>query len=175
VGHSAGGGAIFDAASDPRVVSYVPLSSGVGRELAAGQSAPAKPVLLITGDNDAVAQVDEVREAFAALPSPKWYAELAGATHLDAFSDLCTLGVEQGGILQIAIDAGVAVPEIVGRLFGNECVVAPPSPEEGWEPVRHLVTSFARFTLGIDDTPIGLDGSLESSYAAVPIAWEAAP
>ncbi len=177
VGHSAGGNASFRFAADPEVVAYVPLAAGVGRAVG-GQPAsppPEKPVTMVAGAQDAIAAVDAVRQAYDALPAPKRLAVLDGVTHLNGFMDVCTQGTEEGGLLQIALDRGVAVPELLVRLFADGCADTYAPAEQAWRPVRHMVTAAVRAAFGIDPAPVGLGPALASAYAPVTITWSEAP
>lgn len=172
VGHSAGGGAAYRMASDPHVVTYVALASPVG--LAPPPSDPnattttiphpAKPSLLIAGTGDAIASIDRVRQAYAGLPAPKRFAELGDVTHL-GFMDVCYIAPDQGGVLQYAKDQGVAVPDVIVRLFADGCDAQYTPAEESWPAQRHLTTAQVRWALGLDPEPVGLDDAVVDAYA----------
>ena len=98
VGHSLGGFAVFAAARDPRIESYVALAFPVGGSFVdpttpttiGGPAPPAKPSLLIAGTDDAIAPLPRVEAAYASLPSPKRLTVIGGMTHL-GFTDICAL------------------------------------------------------------------------------------
>lgn len=167
VGHSAGGGAVYALAADGTVAAYVALASPAGPP--EGGSAATVPGLFAAGTADAIAQIDRVRAAYEAAPTPKALAELDEATHL-AFSDVCEIGVERGGVLQIAVEAGIAVPDVVLRLYGDSCEPQYTPSTEAWPAIRHLTVAYLRAALGIDAAPVGLDDSLAGAYT-FPITW----
>jgi NADPH-dependent curcumin reductase CurA len=76
--------------------------------------------LVLTGDHDGIAYSAETATTFGDQPAPSRLGVIRGAGHL-AFSDLCTLGRDRGGVLAIAKAHGVAVPEIVGQLAMDGC------------------------------------------------------
>ena len=98
VGHSLGGFAVFAAARDPRITSYVAFAFPVGGSFvepttpptASGAPPPEKPALLVAGSADVIAPLPRVDAAYAALPAPKRLAILEGMTHL-GFTDICEL------------------------------------------------------------------------------------
>ena len=129
VGHSAGGFAVYGAAAaDPRIVTYVALASPVGGSFTASASTtvplvppPDKPSLLIAGSADAIAPLARIQAAYDALPSPKAFAVIDGVTHL-GFMDICALTAPgEPTVLQVAKDAGVAIPDLILRLFADGC------------------------------------------------------
>jgi dienelactone hydrolase len=165
-GHSAGGGAAIRMSDEEVVDAYVALAAGGGEDDAAP---PAKPSLYVAGDADAIVPLDRVQAWYATVPAPKRLAVLGGVTHL-GFMDICTLGQDRGGVLQIATDAGVAVPEVILRLFADGCAEQYTAAEDAWPVIRHLTIAHLRSALGIDAAPVGLDPvALAGAYPGVPV------
>ena len=85
---------------------------------------------------------------------------LGGVTHL-GFMDACTIAADQGGILQVAAEAGRR------RARGDRPASTPtaairkytPAPT-AWPAIRHLTIAQLRAAFGIDPAPVGLDTSL---------------
>lgn len=76
--------------------------------------------LALTGDHDGIAYDPQTAASFGAEPAPSRLAVIGGAGHL-AFSDLCTLAADRGGVLAVARTHGVAVPAIVAQLAADGC------------------------------------------------------
>jgi fermentation-respiration switch protein FrsA (DUF1100 family) len=153
-GHSAGGGSSIRFGGEPDVVTYIPLSAGVrggGEEIAL----PDKPSLWLTGDADGVVPLDGVEATYARALPPKRIVVIENAGHL-APSDLCAIGASGGGIVAIAIEAGLPVPPQLQRLGTDGCQPEALDPEDGWPVVEHFVTAQLRWAFGIDPEPVGL-------------------
>lgn len=154
VGHSAGGGSAILFGGEPDVVTFVPLSAGArgaGREL----TLPDKPSLWLTGAADGVVPLGGVEETYDAALPPKRIVVIENAGHL-APSDLCAIGASGGGIVAIAIEAGLPVPEQLQRLGTDGCQPEALAPADGWPVVKHFVTAQLRWAFGIDPQPVGL-------------------
>jgi predicted dienelactone hydrolase len=122
-GHSAGGGAATRW-SYPNTRVKMPLSAG-GTEPAEGLVS----TLIMGGNEDKLIPATEQKKGYDLSPTKKRLVILDKAGHL-AFSDICVLGRDQGGILQLALDSGITVPKFLqtlasdgctdGQLFGDE-------------------------------------------------------
>lgn len=170
VGHSAGGGAVFRlAAADPRITTYVALASGGGQNATA---VPTQPSLFVAGSADVIAQLEGVERSWnEVVPTPKRLAVLDGVTHL-GFMDVCTILADKGGVLQVAKDQGVAVPDIVVRLFADGCDPKYTAATDAWPAVSHLTVAQLRAAFGIDATPVGLDTSVETAYPPMAVRFQ---
>lgn len=138
-GHSAGGMALNVFGDRARVL--VPMAGG----------APKKgPALISTLElgaiDDGIVQWASEEQAYAAASPKKRLVGLSNAGHL-AFSDICALGADQGGILAIAQKYGVAVPDIVAKLAVDGCDASQLSPEAGWAIVNATSTAALEETL----------------------------
>ncbi len=160
-GHSAGGGSSIRFGSQPDVVTYIPLSAGV-RD---GQSVelPDKPSLWLTGDIDGVAELAGIENAYALASPPKRLVVLENAGHL-APSDLCAIGASGGGVIAIAIEAGLPVPPNLQRLGTDGCQDGALEPADGWPVVNHFVTAQLRWAFGIDPQPVGLTQDVAGEF-----------
>ncbi|MBM4244076.1 MAG: hypothetical protein FJ148_09700 [Deltaproteobacteria bacterium] len=153
-GHSAGGGSAIRFGDAPGVLTYVPLSAGArggGQEI----ELPDKPSLWLTGAADGVVALDGVEAAYARALPPRRIVVIENAGHL-APSDLCAIGASGGGIVAIAIEAGLPVPEQLQRLGTDGCQPEALDPEDGWPVIKHFVTAQLRWAFGIDSEPVGL-------------------
>ncbi|HTN78260.1 MAG TPA: hypothetical protein VMK16_01205 [Acidimicrobiales bacterium] len=165
VGHSAGGFAAYGAAAaDPRIVTYVAMASPAGGSFtdAAPTTAPAvpppdKPSLLIAGSADAIAPLARIEDAYRALPPPKTLAVIDGVTHL-GFMDICMLTPPgQPNVVAAAKAAGVAIPDLILRLFSDGCDPKYTPPSSAWPAIDALTTAHLRGALGLDDPPAVID------------------
>lgn len=150
VGHSAGGGAIAALvdADDFDAQVWVSLAS---------IAAPRAPVqgLLMGGDNDLIAVPETVLRTFEDIEhDDKRYVSIGGAGHL-AFSDICTIGRDRGGVLQIARDSGIEISDLVVTLATDGCRDTDLPAETAWPIIRHLTTATLRSALQGD--PSGLE------------------
>ena len=183
VGHSAGGFAAYGAAAaDPRIVTYVALASPAGGSFSETPTTitpvppPDKPSLLIAGTADAIAPLARVQSAYDRLPSPKALAVIEGVTHL-GFMDICTLTPPgQPNALQVAKDAGVAVPDLILRLFADGCDPRYTSPTTAWPAINALTTAQLRGAVGLDDPPVVLtQEDLDSAFPDLDVTLSRSP
>jgi predicted dienelactone hydrolase len=138
-GHSAGTGAI--AGYSDRVRLMMPMA---GRGTNEGDALESS--LILGAKDDGVALYSRTQDAYEASPKKKRLVGLANAGHL-AFSDLCQVGRDKGGLLQIALNHGVSVPGIVARLARDGCGDAQLPPAEGWRIVNHATAAALEETL----------------------------
>lgn len=162
MGHSMGGAAAASIADQAQTVVLL-ASPGYG-ELPAGKSN-----LFMWGAADGVAKSSSIATSYEKQPSPRRSIGLKDAGHL-AFTDLCAIGAERGGVLKIAADHGVAVAPLVEQLASDGCGNQPTgpaylSPAAGWKIVNHFVTAHVRAGLGIDPAPLGLDQKTVGCFA----------
>jgi len=160
VGHSMGGNAALTVASDEGVAAWVTLASG---EFALA-AAPDRSALVMVGEHDAIAIADDVRDGYDEMAvGDKRFLSLARAGHL-AFTDICAIGRERGGILAIAQENGVEIDDIVVMLATDGCGADDLPPEEAWPVVSHYVTAHVRGALGLDAEPVGLGDESTSCF-----------
>lgn len=140
IGHSMGGAAVSTVIDDPRIATGVWLASGGFGESPAGKSA-----LMMWGTADRVAKASTIEQAFEKQPVGTRGVGVQQAGHM-AFTDLCVIGRDRGGVLQIASDAGIKVEDLVKTLASDGCGKQPGgadylAPEEGWPVINHYVTA----------------------------------
>ena len=114
-GHSAGGMATADLGKQSGVRVLVPMAAGgtsggpqVGLTLALG------------GLADQVVGFADTRKGYDQTPGPKRLIGLAKAGHL-AFSDLCLIAADRGGLLNVAMAAGIEVNPMIAKLANDGC------------------------------------------------------
>jgi dienelactone hydrolase len=118
-GHSAGGGAtyrVLDEAEEGEFDAYMTYASGAF----GGAAIPAIPGLVMMGNVDGVVRPDQTLGTWAVTPQPAALVNLKETGHL-AFSDLCVIGRDRGGILQIARENGIEVNDLLVRLGTDGC------------------------------------------------------
>lgn len=169
-GHSAGGGTSIDFAQDPRVIAYAPLSAGIFGE-DDDRVLPDKPSLWLTGDIDGIVTLDRVEDAFERASPPARLVVLEDMGHLGP-SEICAIGTRGGGVIQLALDGGLALDESFIRLGTDGCQDEAVSPADGWIPIRHFVTAFFRDAFDLDGGPIGLAPSVQSEIPEVTIEYD---
>ena len=164
LGHSAGGRAAETlAAVDQRVDTFVGMAGASVGALEQDPDAvvPYKPGLLITGSADTIVEPDRMRAAYDAMHAPKRWVLLDNVGHL-AFSDLCEVGADQGGLLSLAALLGVPVPPNLEPLATDGCFAPDLPPTEAWPAIEQVVTAQLRRTLGVDRTDAGLTGLVDA-------------
>ena len=152
-GHSAGGGTAIRFGGEPDVVTYIPLSAGVSSD--GTVTLPDRPSLWITGSIDAVVDPERSANAFAEASAPARFVSIENMGHLGP-SDICAIGDSGGGVVQIALDAGLQLPENLVRLGTDGCQADALPVEDGWPTIRHFVIAQLRWAFGIDEEPVGL-------------------
>ncbi len=161
IGHSAGGGAVQVLVDD----------GGLGVDAWVGMSTIATPEsavpgLVIGGTNDRIARRETVGRTYDDLAhGEKRYVQIEGAGHL-AFSDICVIGRERGGVLRIAQDAGIEISELVITLATDGCREEDLPAEEAWPVIRHYVTAHLRDALEMDEEPTGLAAASTGCFDA---------
>jgi len=156
IGHSAGGWTVLGLASDPdvgpRVDTYVSLASGA----LSGQTLPDIPSLFMSGTDDDIVEPSRTLDAYTEAPTPKRYYSFAGAGHL-AFSDICEIGADKGGVLALAEAFGIEVPDALRAPASDGCSPDETPPPKVWPAIDHFVTAHLRAVWGIDAEPVGLE------------------
>jgi hypothetical protein len=148
-GHSMGGGATMVVAADEGIHTWFTLASPAPGDV-------SRPSLMMGGAADGVATKDEVDEGFQKKPAPKRYVSLRDAGHL-AFTDICAIGKDKGGLFAIAQSYGVVVPDLLTTIGQDGCKPENLPLEQGWTAIDHYVTAQLRAVFGLDAKPVGLD------------------
>ncbi len=169
-GHSAGTFAAVQAATqDPDIDTFIAMSGG-GR-IDDSAALPDVPGMVITGRNDQVAEFAGVESLFAAMATPKRFVVFDEGGH-NSVDDICLIGADKGGLLEIAAKVGIEVPEDLGRLFLDGCDESYPPATDIWPATRHMVTAHLRDVWGIDEEPVGLGPDVVDAFAPVAITYE---
>ncbi|MBT8470411.1 MAG: hypothetical protein KJN97_16820 [Deltaproteobacteria bacterium] len=152
-GHSAGGGTAIRFGGEPDVITYIPLSAGISSD--SMLMLPDRPSLWIAGAIDAIVEPERTANAFAAANAPARHVVIDAMGHLGP-SDICAIGENGGGVIQIALDEDLPIPPNLVRLGTDGCQEGALPPPDGWLVINHFVTSQLRWAFGFDEEPIGL-------------------
>jgi predicted dienelactone hydrolase len=134
-GHSAGGRTTAGMGSRPGVQVLVAMASA-GVE--AGTSLVS--TLIIGGNEDATVPYTRQQSGYESSPRRKRLVGLARAGHL-AFSDLCAVGREHGGLFRIAVTYGVTGASAFEALASDGCKPEQLPPEDGWRIINHATAA----------------------------------
>jgi len=118
-GHSAGGGAtyrVIAGAAPGEFDAYISYASASFDRT----QVPVLPGLVMLGNEDGVVRATQTLGTWAVTPEPAVLVNLARTGHL-AFCDLCVIGRDRGGILQIAIEYGIEVNDLLVTLGSDGC------------------------------------------------------
>lgn len=167
MGHSAGGGTVFQAATDERIDSYISLASGAFAAEGEDPVMPDKPSFFMAGALDAVVTPEErTRPAYEAAPSPSrlWILDKVGH---NGFDDFCTFG-NGTGIIGVAQASGLgplldSQPQLV-RLGEDGCKEPNVPVEEVFPIIRHATTAQLLHWFGVDAEPVGIGPEVADAY-----------
>jgi predicted dienelactone hydrolase len=171
VGHSAGGAAVEAlAAVDERVTTFVAMAGATvgafGEEGSGPRSkVPHQPGLVLAGTTDRIVPVDGMVAAYDALHAPKRLVLVKGGGH-HAFSDLCEVGASGGGLIAIADQLGIPVPDKFRALATDGCEAPDLAPTKAWPAIRQATIAHLRQAFGFDRSRAGLAG-LRKAFPAV--------
>lgn len=144
-GHSAGGSALTDLGDEKGVLVLIPMAAG-----GVNTEKPPTSTLILGGMEDGIVPYTRQQEGYKNSPKTKRLVGLKKAGHL-AFSDLCVIGKEQGGLLKIAKDSGVKIPDVFGALIDtlatDGCKEGQLDPQKGWEIIHYTSSAVLEETL----------------------------
>lgn len=158
-GHSAGGSAI--AGFGGRAQVLMPMAAG-----GASAGAALRSTLVLGAMEDAIVQYGSQKSGYDSAALSKRLVGLEGAGHL-AFSDLCTLAADQGGILQVALDYGVDVPGFLIPLASDGCGDGFLAPEIGFAITNAATAAALHETLHCAPWGAAALGGLAEAYPEV--------
>jgi predicted dienelactone hydrolase len=166
-GHSAGASAAYlTASSDDRVKAFISYSVGNGRADEGGaepRPVPKVPGMVMVGTSDGIIDPAESRAVYEGMEPPKYLVEIDGAGHL-VFSDICLIGKDKGGLVQLTKEAGLDLPENLLRLASDGCEPDKTDPADAFAAIDHFSVAFLRYELGIDPEPVGLDEATAATF-----------
>ncbi|MCB9620717.1 MAG: dienelactone hydrolase family protein [Sandaracinus sp.] len=169
-GHSAGGGAVQVLVDD----GALGVTSWFGLATVAAPLRSTTPGVMLGGTVDTLATERAMTDLWTnrTTASSGAFVEIANAGHL-AFTDICLIGRERGGVLQIAQDAGLELDDLIVQLATDGCQQGALPAEQSWPVTRHYLVAHLRATLGapgegLDDSGLyGVDGCFDGLVASV--------
>lgn len=159
-GHSAGGSAIQYLGNVPGVRVVISMASGGIRN-----GTWLKSSLIMGAENDGVWPYESQLAAYeTAYPKDlKRFAGITNAGHL-AFTDICAIERDKGGLLTIADTYGLDIDPVLIQLGSDGCETGRLSPEEGWDIIRYATTAVFEETLYCSDNATARLLEIESVY-----------
>jgi dienelactone hydrolase len=149
-GHSAGGFATNELGDVADVL--VPMAGGAPMQKSTDR---VKSTLVLSAQKDGVAG-DQRSSYTKSTESPKRFADVADLGHLFC-SDLCWIGADAGGIVQIAEDHGISVAGLFAGLGTDGCAYLNEQkgttflqPECGWTFTNYASAAVLEETLRCD-------------------------
>lgn len=177
LGHSAGvAPALGAAATDPNVKTFIGMAGGNFRNTSTTGTTfpqpaiPDKPGMLLAGGKDQVATLDGVKGLYDAMKTPKRLVVIDDGGH-NGFDDLCVIGADQGGLIEIARKVGITPPDQAVRLFNDGCTADFLPAKEAWPVNRHFVTAQLRYELGLDPVPVGLGPGVAQTFLPTKVTY----
>jgi predicted dienelactone hydrolase len=178
-GHSAGASAAYlTASSEDRVKAFIAYSVGTGRPDEDG-NVPERPVpdvpgMVMVGSADGIIEPASSIEVYDGMEPPKYLVEIADAGHL-VFSDICLIGKDQGGLVQLTKEAGLDLGEELLRLASDGCEPDALDPADAFAAIDHFSVAFLRYELGIDPEPVGLDEATAATFDTADVTFTSDP
>ncbi len=173
-GHSAGGAAAIAFGGEPDVVTYIPLAGAVGgsEHTEPVLEVPDTPSLFIAGTIDTVVDPERTRDAFDRSDGPKRLVTIDGVGHNNAFTDVCEIGDAEGGVVGLAREAGVPIPEELLLLGADGCQPGALDSSEAWPVVNHFVVAQLREAFGLEAPGTGFEDGIEGAFGDVRLTLE---
>jgi hypothetical protein len=123
--------------------------------------------LVMGAGNDGIDMYSSVQNGYASSPKKKRLVGIGGnAGHL-AFSDLCAIGADKGGILAIAQSHGVQVPALIAMLSRDGCKTGQLPPPDGWHIVNFATSAVLEESLQCSTGATSAIASIQSAVANV--------
>lgn len=178
-GHSAGASAAYlTASSEDRVKAFISYSVGTGRPDEDGKVAerpvPDVPGMVMLGTADGIIEPAASEAVYEGMEPPKYLVEIADGGHL-VFSDLCLIGKDKGGLVQLTKEAGLDLGDELLRLASDGCEPEKLDPAKAFGAIDHFSVAFLRYELGIDPEPVGLNEATAASFTTADVTFTSDP
>ncbi len=160
-GHSAGGGAVAKLDDRPGLLVRMPMSAG-------GTTASPSLVstLVLGGMDDGIVAYSKLQSAYDTTPARKRLVGVSNAGH-GLPTDLCSLGSDQGGILQVGIKYGVQIPPLVATLASDGCGAKQIDPAVGTAVVEFASSAVLEETLMCSTSATAELSAIQQKYPQV--------
>jgi dienelactone hydrolase len=161
VGHSAGGRAALTALSEPE------FDVAVGWAAAGRDDVPVaeKPSMNIAATVDVLVPLEEVEATYDELAPPKRLVVIEGAGH-NSFTDICVAVKEGNDLIGLAKSIGFPIPENLAAGATDGCEEGSIDTGLGWQITQHFTVAELRYSLGVDDEPVGLGPGVVDAFDA---------
>lgn len=167
-GHSAGGAAAIAFGGEPDVVTYVPLAGAGGTaDDPDAIPTPDTPSLYIAGAIDQVVDPESTRATYERAPGPKRLVVIDGVGHNNAFTDICEIGTEGGGVIAIARDLGLPLDEEFLVLGEDGCQPEALDSPLAWDVTNHFLVAQLREAFGLEESGTGFESGVEDAFDGV--------
>ena len=176
-GHSAGGGTSTRLSTRTNVSSWIAMSSGVNLTptltnpnptVPVALADPTKNVMWITGQQDNIATYGSVINAYNYSAGEKKLVAIPLVGHNNAMTDICEIARDQGGLVGLALAAGLPLPDFILNLARDGCISPPYATGfDSWPVVRHFITAEMRYRAGLDAQPVGLGVGVTANFGAL--------
>lgn len=165
-GHSAGGGGIKTLSSRPGVRAILPMAAG-------GVEPGDVATVVFGGLEDGIVPFSQQQKGYDQSAAPKRLVGLAKAGHL-AFSDICAIAREEGGLLELALAYGVTVPqpELFAVLATDGCKPGQLTPEEARPALNDATAAALEEALRCDAAAAAALSTLRDRHASVEVYSE---
>lgn len=159
-GHSAGGFAAGTLNNIPGVRVIIPMAaSGVG-------DGAQQSTLVMGAVDDSIARYSGQATGYNRSVPIKRLVGIGNAGHL-AFTEICALLPDQGGIIQVAENYGVKVPALLKTLGRDGCAATQLAPAAGWEIINYASTAAFEETLQCNGGSAGYLSQLPARFTDV--------
>ena len=158
-GHSSGGSAISDAGDIAAVLIPMAADGVVPGPM-------LKSTLILGALDDHFVPFSTQQDGYRASPARKRLIGLSNAGHL-AFSDVCAIGRDKGGLLKIAADHGIDVSPIVASIASDGCMPNQLAPERGWVIIDAATSGVLEETLQCKDPMTQRMSTMKQTYPEV--------
>ena len=158
-GHSSGGVAIADAGDIAEVVIPMAANGVVPGPM-------LKSTLVLGAMDDRFYPYSGQQDGYRSAPARKRLVGLTNAGHL-AFSDICAIGRNQGGLLKIAADHGIDVSPLVVAIASDGCGPNQLAPQRGWEIIDAATSGVLEESLQCRDPMTARMSSMKQTYPEV--------
>ena len=164
-GHSAGAQtALRSSGSNADIDAFISISGGLSLMGEAAPDIPAKPALIIAGQEDQVVAASKSAALYGALGSPRYHVEIANAGH-NSFTDSCPVILERGGLESLR--------PVLGRLVDlaqDGCTVGMVDPRLVQRVLNHYSTAFFLTHLGVRDELATLVADVSNVVNGAPLS-----
>ena len=140
-GHSAGGNAAAQFGDAPGVRTIISMAAG-----GVSDGEYLKSSMVIAANADGVVNYGSSRNGYRDTAGPKRFGGIDNTGHL-AFTQLCFIGRDFGGVIPLVKSYGIDVPSFFLSLGTDGCGESFTSSEDGWHAIDYLSTAAFEETL----------------------------